>query len=453
MGSKSYGFLIDSIFFDEKSLNNKFKNETIERLAKELDDYREYCLSNYGELVAQIKGSDNPLRVTSSKAYTSIQRLKQTALYLDQFIIDDPLFKLSDPPNQSSHAFSKYLGYEPSRLDKESIFKAASFMWSLTPMIVADYVKPFPLSYYFERGPEIPLYYPINNNEDLLPKPLRDFFWENTVINTLIKNEEKGYMVVNKPLEPCRGIFIDFKGAEFDGSMGYHLFQTEYLPNPDEPGKYTVRQFMPDTPPEKEEFEAWVIQSVNKAAKNYHDQIFAETAISASLDSNYLCQNPFASKLLDQSLKHEDESISSFTANQVLNLELPFLEKIDTQKLMDIRLHEQDIFTNFRIELERNFRELRNETDPKTLEMKTQNIWHELNQVQLAKIKSKIENIKQQSSVNLALGIGGLASTIATSGLSLFATALAAGKGYKSYLEYQEKVKENPSYLLWRVQK
>ncbi len=453
MGSKSYGFLIDSIFFDEKSLNNKFKNETIERLAKELDDYREYCLSNYEELVQQIKGHTHPLRITSSKPYTSIKLLKQTALYLDQYVIDDPLFKLSDPPNHSSHAFGEYLGYAKSEIDKDSIYKAADFLKSLLPMVIADYVKPFPLSYYFERGPDIPLYYPINNNENLLPKHLREFFWENSKIQTLVKGERQGYKVVDKPLEPCRGILIDFKGAELDGSMGFHLFQTEYLPDESKPGTYTVRQFIPDNPPEKEEFEAWVTQSVNSAAKNYHDRIFAETAISASLDSNYLCQNPFASKLLDQSLKHEDESISSFTANQVLNLELPFLEKIDTQKLMDIRLHEQDVFTNFRVELERNFRELRYETDPKTLKIKTQNIWHELNQVQLAKIKSKIQNIKQQSSVNLALGIGGLVSTIATSGLSLFATALAAGKGYKTYLEYQEKVKENPSYLLWRVQK
>ena len=49
--------------------------------------------------------------------------------------------------------------------------------------------------------------------------------------------------------------------------------------------------------------------------------------------------------------------------------------------------------------------------------------------------------------------MGGLAGSIVTSGFSLAATALAIGKGYKDYVDYKEKVKENPAYLLWEVKK
>jgi hypothetical protein len=35
----------------------------------------------------------------------------------------------------------------------------------------------------------------------------------------------------------------------------------------------------------------------------------------------------------------------------------------------------------------------------------------------------------------------------------LLATAVAVGKGYKNYLEYVDKVKNNPAYLLWKVKK
>ena len=120
---------------------------------------------------------------------------------------------------------------------------------------------------------------------------------------------------------------------------------------------------------------------------------------------------------------------------------------------MQVREFDANVFTNFRIELEKHFRELRTITDPELLKTRTENIFHEINDVQVQKLKQKIGHINKQVAVNSVLALGGLLGSFQTGGYSLLATALALGKGYKDYMDYKESVKENPSYLLWKIQK
>jgi hypothetical protein len=120
---------------------------------------------------------------------------------------------------------------------------------------------------------------------------------------------------------------------------------------------------------------------------------------------------------------------------------------------MEIRKYEEDVFTNFRFELERNFRELRNINDPNEIKIKKENILHELNEVQVDKISKTLKEINRKKLTDAILLIGGLIGASQTGGISLLASAVALAKGYKDFKEYSEKVKENPSYLLWTIQK
>lgn len=118
---------------------------------------------------------------------------------------------------------------------------------------------------------------------------------------------------------------------------------------------------------------------------------------------------------------------------------------------MQVRENDADVFASFRLELEKQFRELRSVTDPKILKQKAENIFHELNEVQVQKINRKLNHIHKQIFVNSAIAIGGLIGTIPTGGYSLAGTAIAMAKGYKDYNEYIEKVREHPAYFLWKV--
>jgi len=69
------------------------------------------------------------------------------------------------------------------------------------------------------------------------------------------------------------------------------------------------------------------------------------------------------------------------------------------------------------------------------------------------KIKQKIKLFRKQMGVSATVALGGLAGSVSSGGYSLIAAAAALAKGYKDYLDYREKVIENPSFLLWKVSK
>lgn len=450
MGNINYNFISESLFAHEESINNQFYNETDERLEKELQNYRKFCVENYEELVEEITTNKSFLKVFTSADHVPLSLLKQTALYLDQYIIPDPLFKKTERKSEISRTTSKHLGYQTDQIDRQDLSKACKYLKTITPMIAGNYIKLFPLSYFFER-PTIPYYYTDNQFSDVLPSEILSFFQENAKVSSLEKMSSGGWQIMDGNLYPCRGIAIEFAKANPSSGMIFHLIASEVVKTDDETREVVFRNWLPDTPPETEEFEAWVTQSINSTARKYFNEVFTENLISANLNATYLCDNLFTNDLISKHFQVHD-SVQSFTTNQIINLEIPFLDKIDVDKLMSIRELDADTFTNFRLELEKQFRELRSITDEKTLKQKAQNILHELNNVQGEKIRRKIKHINKQVAINTILGAGGLLASFQTGGLSLIATALALGKGYRDITEYREKVRENPAFLLWKIQ-
>ncbi|HIX96499.1 MAG TPA: hypothetical protein H9975_03285 [Candidatus Alistipes avistercoris] len=448
MGSVIYNFLADSLFFNENNLENDFANESEERIQQELQNYRNHCIKNYGELIKEIVERDSFLKVFSSSEETSLGLLKQTALYVDQFIIQDPLFKLTEMTSEISNVTAQYLGYNNSGyIDRKALKQAALFLKDITPMVAVDYVKIFPLSYYFEAPKQTPIYLPEDYYNKILSEKILNFFRENVSVWSMEKVETEGWKINEKELYPCRSIMVGFKGDP-NFRLIYHLFKTQFLKYDQKTG--LIEFNLPKTPPEINSFKAWVTQSINSASKTFYDKVFGENIIAANLNSTYLCDNNFTYNLITRNFGNK-QTIQTETATNIINFDLPFLDNINTQKLMMVREYDADVFTNFRLELERNFRELRILDDPVLIKQKTENIFHELYDVQLQKIKQKIEHLHKQVFVNSLIALGGLAGGFATGGFSLLATAIALGKGYKDYNDYKENVKENPSYLLWLV--
>ena len=451
MGSITYSFLADSILFHQKSLENDFKNESVDRIETELEAYRAFCIQNYRQLIDEIKNKKSSLKVLSSTEDIGIRLLTQTALYIEQFIIPDPLFRFTDKQSEIGKVTAKYLGYQDPSLDKIKLTSAAKFLKDITPMIVSDYVKIFPLSYHFEAPKALTISMPENYNNGLLPDAIRDFFWDNAEIKSMSKHPDGGWKI-EKSLHPCRGIIIDYKESSKRSGMLYHLFEIKVLDSDENTGKLEIAHTLPDYPPDMEQFKGWVTQSLNSASKRYFDEVFFENVIAQDLNATYLTDNPFTAKLISESFESKD-SISNYTANSLLNIDLPFIDTIDVEKLMAVRNGDSDVFANFRAELEKQFRELRTLTGEKTIQLKIDNIFHELNDVQGHRIKTKVEGLNKQFGLNALLGAAGLLGSIHTSGYSLLATTAAVAKGYKDYAEYKEKVKDNPAYFLWQVKK
>lgn len=450
MGSKHYDFLNDSILFNQDAIESEYKNESESRLEKELQDYRQYVTKNIQEIGDDIKKTNSALRVFSTDGFTPFKLLKQTALYINQFVVSDPLFHHTHEQSSTATVLSKYIGMEEKGMDKGGIASAARYLKELSPMVAADFVKIFPTEYYKEPPKELPLKYSENSFEDILPPKILRIYKNKAIVSNMEKSPG-GYIILDKqPLVPGRAISIEFENIGSRRGKMYFLFKSQVVAYNEEAGTYTERKWLPDTPPSEEEFNHWVNQSINQAAIAHYDELSKDAYLSSALNSSFIIDRNFEAEILGQEIE-ATKSITEFTATQMLNLELPFMANIDTQKLMDIRNSEADVFTNFRLELEKNFRDLRSITDEKQLKQKIENVFHELNEVQVHKINMKFNHLKKQVALNTFFGVGGLAGAFPSGGWSLIASVIAAGRGYKDFREYKEKMTDNPAYFLWKV--
>jgi len=320
---------------------------------------------------------------------------------------------------------------------------------SITPMIAADFVKMLPLSKSFEPPKEIPIMLPINYYADDLPKEIMNYCRAKANVESM-KQVEKGWQILDK-LDLTPAIHVNFDGLESKRGLIYNYFLQE-IEKTDVPNKFLTKMKLAEYPMDKDAWDIWVYQSVNRSAKVVVDKIYYENLVANKLKATYLTENTFTADLLTKNLEVK-ETVETSSASQFMNLELPFLEKIDIDKLMKIRTYEADTFTNFRIELEKQFRELRTVTDPREIKLRQENILHELGVVQVKKINQKLSSLKRKGFADALLLVGGLAGTVQTAGWSLLASALATVSGYKSYREYKDNLTDNPSYLLWKVLK
>ena len=108
MGSILYDFLDDSFLFAEKNIQNSLCDISDAELSAELQRYRDFCLKTMPVLAGEIESTQSDLRVFSGIEDLPINLLKQSAFYVEQFVLYDPLFAEARPPHSQSKAFSQY---------------------------------------------------------------------------------------------------------------------------------------------------------------------------------------------------------------------------------------------------------------------------------------------------------------------------------------------------------
>jgi hypothetical protein len=210
--------------------------------------------------------------------------------------------------------------------------------------------------------------------------------------------------------------------------------------------------FEPPYPPERDEFDRWVYQSTNQAAGHLYHRIGLENLFAAKFNCSYLSDSPFVFKLLEQIVPIK-EGIQSNTTNTLLNFDLPFLDRVDIETLMQVRNEEGEAFQRFRLELEKQLRDLRTVDDPEVLRIKIENVIHELSEVQLAQINRNLSHLRKKMLAEATVLVGSLAGAIQTSGFTIPIAVLAGVQGYKSVVEYRKQQRENPAFFLWKVLK
>lgn len=222
MGSILYDFLDDSVLFAERNIENSFRNISDKELFTELQRYREFCLENMSALADEIESTDSNLRVFSGVEELPISLLKQSAFYVEQLVLRDPLFVEARPPHNPSKVFNQYLGLNYNEIDRKKLTSTISMLKQLSPMIAANFIKLFPTSYFFESPEETPIYYSENNYAEGIPEPLLKFFHSKAKVFSLERIDDA--YVSHGKLYPCRNISVEI--GEPTESMLFQLFET-----------------------------------------------------------------------------------------------------------------------------------------------------------------------------------------------------------------------------------
>jgi len=448
MGSIIYDFLNDSLLFQASLQEENYASIPETRLKKELKKYRQHALDNLKVLETEIIKLDSHLKLFGDRNYFSDQSLMQTALYLDQIVLPDPIFPYTIDRSDASSTMNQFLGMPTNEgIDRKSLSVVTQQMKRQAPMIAANYLKYYPTSYYLEPSDRIPVTYSENGFSDVLPPTILDYYRENSNVKSLRKTST-GWIVENS-LRVGRGIAVNFRYDNDSNMRIYNLFDQKVISMDDDTRIVKFAFSLPDEPPPVDEFNSWVNQSVNQSARGHYDQLFKGLTLSSKLGASYLTGSKFTQNLLGS--KGPEQSISDFISNCVLNIDLPFLDKISMNDLMSVREGDGEAFELFRKELETKFRELRLEADPDNFKIKIQNIVHELRDVQITKIDQKFKELRKGALSNTVIAVGGLAGSVVTSGWSIAATIIALANGYKTYSDFKVKVKENPSYFLWKA--
>lgn len=452
MGSFIYNFLNDSLLLDQSLIRDNYRTISNDRLIQELVSYRSFCIQNMPQIVSEIKADSSKLSCLGGDGLSDLSSLKRSALYLEQMVLPDPIFPFTEEESQISKTMSEYLGLKKSSvIDKVSLARAAEKIISMRPMVAGGYVKYYPVSFHSEPPIEIPGSYSEVEFSDLLPASIMDFFRNKANVKSLEKTDS-GFIVTNN-LSLGRSIGVSFNGALESKLEIYNLFEKEVLSVNEESREVMFRMTLPDSPPSEAMFKTWVNQSINRSAHGYFENITKEISLAHFLGSVYTCESSLDSQLLNSSFFDLNTGVVENAIECVLRMNLPYMDNITAVDLMSIRQNDGEEFQNFRIELERQFRDLRSETDACIIKRKIEDIEYELSEVQLRNIDAKIRSVRKTALADTGLAIAGVAAGIATSGVSLIGSLAGLLHGCKTYAEYQEKVKENPCYFLWNVKK
>ena len=448
MGSVAFEFLTESLLFDDSLLDESYGSVSEADLNAELGRYREHIISNIGVLLNEIVENECSLRVFTGQHHLPTRRLIQSALYLDQVVLSDPIFPFTRRASQSDISLGSALGLAEERtIDRSRLARCVSEIKSMTPMVACDYLKIFPVSYYRESKGIIPLTYSKTGFSDVLPDKILTKYRDCADVRCLRK--DSGRLIVDESLRIGRNICIHFRGDNLDNIMCYSLFDSTSTVVDEGKMRMRVEMEQSNVLPEIGHFRDWVNQSINQFARTHFSQVMELLGFSKAFGTSYLTSSEFIHSLLGE---HDpNESIRDYATNCVLNLDLPYLENVSVEDLMSVRSRDGDAFQSFRSMLEGELGKLRTETDPRTLNVKIESAMHELSVAKTALIDQKIKQLQKSLLVDSVVAVGGLAATVVTSGSSMAASFAALANGVHSYFAFRQECSDNPSYFLWRV--
>jgi hypothetical protein len=456
-------FIRQSALFQKKYIQNNYKNLSEREFQSELAAYRNFCLKEATrDKQSTTKKLSKGLSVFpeyfSNAGIPDEAFLKHSCLYLDEIVIDDPLFRHTKRQSSQSEAFNTYMGLPSSKKNSEraNIASAGFRILQLKPAIKTGFVKILPVSFLHEQPDEVPISI-LSAYRNALPTDILQWFKQQAKILPVKELNSRWIVLENEPLIPTNSISIRF--GDLDLSFFEFYMEIDKLLETDKTGVFKFLMKKRTNPPEEVEFSTWVNDVVSKYSIETASEIIKEFELAEDLGSLFLTRTTFVDEFINKVGLRSDSSGSKKRQEEIfpltLKLDLPIVDHVTLDQILHLKEKEGEVFLNFRTELEKQLRDLRAEKDPEKLKLQIDKVSHELHEVQINEINKKIAKVKNDIHIDTGIIFAGAFISFFSGGVSIpiIGTAAVAGlgKGYKDVSQQNREVKLNPAFFLWKL--
>lgn len=273
--------------------------------------------------------------VSSDQAVDSI--LPSCFVY-DRVFADDPVARLATPKDAGHEVYNKQLGLDAATgVDRSRLADALDHVERLSPLLRLGTIGL--LSFGMLRPDTshgVPIYFSENGFRSEIPEHIHDFVHDQVVFYDVSPSPNgQGLRCMPRLSQALgRGIQVQFaKDAPSVRPPFYILSQTKVLDSTGD-GHFTVEQKVDwDEPPDRETYNAWLYQSVNRTAINRLQDVSRELNLANGLNATYVTESEFEATLCGLSLDDHPSSEPRHLAVNFLSANAPYL-KIDNPKTL-----------------------------------------------------------------------------------------------------------------------
>ncbi|MFC0778673.1 hypothetical protein [Flavobacterium sp. HJSW_4] len=347
MSNTAFNFLSNSFL----TTNNKeyFLKQPLPDIEKELDSYRTYLNSNRSGMDKEcISDNEDSVEISDFRILQKLpdhDEIFQKSLFLNRFVIDDPLYSKSYKNFDLINLEREYRGYQRiSELQaKEQLWDTVQYMKGLLPGVNANvgYIKFYPLS----KEPTNELLHFVNIPDLSFPQEfpeIYEWFLKNIKVRTVDDNQKVVDLV-----EPCKKLAISF---ENDGS---DLF----LP-----------ALLTDGIPSVSLYQTWKEEEIIKSIRDRYLILLRKNEFRIKFGAIVSADTEFEFAFLNSIIKSPTNTTDAKALQVLTKLKLPSLASTSFDKVMEVRKFFDETFENFRKQLKDDVLHLQQINDEKHIE-------------------------------------------------------------------------------------
>ena len=449
MSRLSIDFLENSFLFLNKNTANMYADYSDAAVVVELQRYKSFIDANLKNAIDEIDKSRNHINVVIDTfgLLPDANRYKQMALYMNQVVIPDPIYELSSKSIEKNDTISSFMGMlDKGEINRNNLIAAVNYVKGIAALIKAGFAILLPITRIHERGDDIPIVKSESLFSELLPPNLLEIYKSSARVHNIKRTNNKMVVDVEGPLTTGTTICINFDGTFGNNGMVYQYTNVKLVED-DGKGKCVLRFTIPDSIEEKA-FNTWVEQSINQAAARHFRAREAELLLAREMGCMYLTDSTLTAEALRCVVDNNDDGERTSAA---ISLDLPVIESLTAEDIIEIRNNYGDAFENFRNDLNLKLSKL-NDIDDNTIFLKTvQQIENEIINTTIQDLEKEKRKLSKMLHWDAAATVGTLVASYYTGGLTTVGSVAALANGIKDFGKYRVEVKEHNGFFMWKL--